>query len=267
MLSQLHMAKSGTYAFQIKMQVIADNIANAQTVGHKKQDMHTESLFPHALSDALAEVKDETITIGQKKRRYQEFGSAVRLADIDKDFSQGTLEQTNRPLDLAIRGEGFFQYRMSDGTLSYSRAGNLYMDASRNLVGPEGHPIEPPITLPQDATEVLINESGQVFVKLRNDPNVQELGQVLIATFPRKKFLRSLGQNMFRASDDSGVAQVNVPGENNSGQIKQKSLEYSNVNLIEEMMNMLLTERSFQIVVGAINSIGDLIKSSMEVPK
>ena len=267
MLSQLHMAKSGTYAFQVKMQVIADNIANAQTVGHKKQDMHTESLFPHALQDALSEIANPEITIGQKKRRYQEFGSAVRLADIDKDFSQGTLEQTNRPLDLAIKGEGFFQYRMPQGMVSYSRAGNLYLDSGRNLVGPDGNPLEPPISIPQDATQVMINDSGQVFVKMRNDPNAQELGQVLIATFPRQKFLRSVGQNMFRASEDSGLPQVSVPGTNGAGQVKQKSLEYSNVNLIEEMMNMLLTERSFQIVVGSINSIGDLIKASMDVPK
>ena len=267
MLSQLHMAKSGTYAFQVKMQVIADNIANAQTVGHKKQDMHTESLFPHALSDALSEIKNPEITIGQKKRRYQEFGSAVRLADIDKDFSQGTLEQTNRPLDLAIKGKGFFQYRMPEGQLVYSRAGNLFLDSGRNLVGPDGHPIEPPITIPQDATQVVINDSGQVFVQLRNQADVQELGQVLVATFPREKFLRSVGQNFFKASDDSGLPQISVPGENGSGQVKQKSLEYSNVNLIEEMMNMLLTERSFQIVVGSINSIGDLIKASMDVPK
>ena len=129
MLSQLHMAKSATFSFQRKMQLIADNIANANTPAHKSRKMHMESLFPQVFERVISEFEDPNVPIGKKRRQFNEYGQGMRISEITKNMRQGTIEITNHPLDLAIQGKGFLQFRMPDGTLAYGRAGNLHQDS------------------------------------------------------------------------------------------------------------------------------------------
>ena len=133
MLSQLFMAKSAFFSFERKMQVIANNIHNAQTVGYKKRRLEMESLFPLILERAYTEFEDQVSGSDRKRRRYMEYGQGVRIADLTKDFSTGTISITNQPFDIAIEGEGMLQFRLPDGTRGFSRAGNLHQDAEGNV--------------------------------------------------------------------------------------------------------------------------------------
>ena len=263
MIHQLYMGKSATFALQRRMQMITDNVANVMTIGHRKRDMTMESLFPVVLERFINEVQDPDVSIGEKKRRYVEFGQAMRISDIEKDLTQGTIQTTNRELDVAINGKGFFQVTRSDGTLAYTRAGNFSMDVDRNLTDASGFMIEPVINIPITAKEIIINEQGGVYVRNGNDSIPRQVGQIFLAQFNNEQYLKSMGQNMFLETDESGEPILSEPGTNKAGIVSQRSLEYSNVNTIEEMVDMLLTQRNFQFIVNTLNGGGDLMKSAI----
>jgi len=267
MISQLHMAKSAMFAFQRKLQVITNNIANAQTVGYKRRGVEMESLFPLILEGVLTE-SDESIPGNQNsRRRYVEYGQGVRIAEIRKNMEKGSIEITNQPLDMAIDGQGFFQFRQSDGTLAYGRAGNFHTDSEGNVVGPNGHPLEPALRIPNNTTEIIINEEGKVFVQVNNETTPREIGQLLLANFSNPGGLVDVGQNLYRDSAASGEPRYETPGRDSMGLIRQRALEFSNVNVIEEMMNMVLTQRAFEITVKAIGSGDAMLKSGSDLGK
>jgi len=267
MLSQMFMAKSAYYTFERKMQVIANNIANAQTVGFKKKRMEIESIFPLVLERAYSEFDEVSPGAGRKRKKYMEYGQGVRTVDISKDFSTGTIEVTNQQLDMAIQGIGFFQLSMPDGTTTYSRAGNFHMDAEGNILDPNGHPVEPAINIPSNTIEVIINEAGEVFAQTPDSVEPAEIGQMYLVKFPNAGGLKDIGQNMFRATAASGHPELSLPGENGIGQIKQRALEFSNVNIIEEMMNMLLTQRTFELVNSTIKAADAMLKAASDIGK
>ena len=191
MLSQLYMAKSAFFAYERKMQVITNNISNAQTVGYKKRRMELESIFPLVLERAYSEFEEGGGGTSAKRKRYLEYGQGVRVVDITKDFSTGTIQVTNQPFDLAIEGRGLFQFRLPDGTLTYGRAGNLHMDAEGNVLNPNGHPLEPALRIPRNVTDVVINSQGRVFVKIGTSAQPREIGQIMLAQFPNESALRT----------------------------------------------------------------------------
>ena len=263
----MFMAKSAYYTFERKMQVIANNIANAQTVGFKKKRMEIESIFPLVLERAYSEFDEVSPGAGRKRKKYMEYGQGVRTVDISKDFSTGTIEVTNQQLDMAIQGIGFFQLSMPDGTTTYSRAGNFHMDAEGNILDPNGHPVEPAINIPSNTIEVIINEAGEVFAQTPDSVEPAEIGQMYLVKFPNAGGLKDIGQNMFRATAASGHPELSLPGENGIGQIKQRALEFSNVNIIEEMMNMLLTQRTFELVNSTIKAADAMLKAASDIGK
>jgi len=267
MLSQLHQAKASGSAFQRKVQVSTDNLANSQTVGFKARSMNMESLFPFALESVIKEIQDPTVSISKKKRRYVQFGSSIRQADSYTDWSQGALESTNRDLDIAIQGEGFFQFRMPDGSIGYGRAGNLSIDAERVVQDPNGHPLEPALVIPENTTQVIINPSGQVFAKLPESVDPVEIGQIIVARFPNKQGLKSLGQNLYQQTELSGDPILVDPGTERAGTIRQRQLELSNVNTINEMVDLLMGQRMFQMNIGAMKTGGDMVKMTFDIPK
>jgi flagellar basal-body rod protein FlgG len=267
MISQLHMAKSALFAFQRKLQVIVNNISNAQTVGYKRRSVEMESLFPLVLESVINEGDDSSVGASRSRKRYVEYGQGVRIADIRKDMTPGSIEVTNQPLDMAIDGAGFFQFRLADGQLAYGRAGNLHVDAEGNVVDPNGHPLEPSVRLPREYSEVIINEEGKVFVQTNGDPNPREVGQVLLAVFPNGAGLKDVGQNMYLPTAASGDPTFEVPGRGLAGAIRQRALEFSNVNVIEEMMSMVLCQRAFDVTVKAINSGDAMLKSGSDLGK
>jgi flagellar basal-body rod protein FlgG len=260
MITQLHVAKTTLYAFQRKLQVITNNISNAQTVGYKEQRVELETLFPLAFERAITEF-DETGAMGKRRRKIMEFGTGVRISSISRNFNSGTIEITNQPLDLAVAGgPGLFQFRLPDGTFAFSRAGNLHQDAEGNVVSASGYPLEPALKLPRNTTQIIINEEGRVFVQVNNESTPSEIGQIMLASFQNPAGLKESGQNLLVETTASGEPNYETPGKNGVGKIQQRALEFSNVNIVEQMMNMVMVQRIFDVAVKAINAIDTILK-------
>ncbi len=256
MIHQMFIAKSGMFAYQRAMNSITNNISNAQTVGFKKSRVEFESLFPLIQEKAISEFEELQVPTSEKRRKYITYGQGVRIADVTKDFNQGTIEITNQPLDLAIEGQGFFQVRLPDGTVAFTRAGNLHQDVEGNVVNPNGHPLEPAIRIPRNTTEVVIDSEGRVLVRINNEATPREIGQVVLANFSNSEGLKELGQTLYLDTVASGEPVLGTPGRESYGNIRQRALEFSNVNIVEEMVRMLLTQRGFELIVKSF-SVGD----------
>jgi len=267
MISQLFMAKSALSAYQRKMQVVVNNISNAQTVGYKRRSVEMESLFPLVFESVINDGDESTAGTSRSRKRYLEYGQGVRVADIRKDMSPGSIEVTNQDLDMAIDGAGLFQLRLSDGTVAYGRAGNFHADPDGNVVDPNGNPLEPNLKLPREYSDVIINEEGKVFVQSNGDPNPREIGQVTLAIFPNPAGLKDIGQNLYVQTAASGDPSFQIPGRGLAGSLRQRALEFSNVNVIEEMMNMVLTQRAFDLTIKSINSGDQMLKSGSDLGK
>ena len=267
MISQLFMAKSAYFSFERKMQLISNNIANSQTIGFKKKRMEMESIFPLVLERAYSEFDEVAPGAGRKRKKYMEYGQGVRIVDIRKDFTTGTIELTNQQLDVAIQGDGFFQFTMPDGTVTYSRAGNLHMDAEGNVLNPNGHPLEPALTIPPNTLEIIINEEGEVFARTAASNQPTEVGQLFLARFTNPNGLKDIGQNLYQSTASSGDPELEVPGQNGSGNVQQRALEFSNVNIIEEMMQMLLCQRTFELVHATIKGADAMLKQASDLGK
>ena len=265
MVSQLHMAKSATFALQRKMQMIADNVANAQTVGYKASRMQMENLFPLVLAKSLSENEEVIGTPGQPRRKYFEYGQGVKIAEVTRNMEQGNITVTNRPMDVAIQGRGWMQFRIPDGRVAYSRAGNLHIDNQGNVVDANGNPLEPPVRLPQDTTEVIINQEGAVFVQTGTSTTPQQVGQMLLGSFVNDEGLLGIGQNLYVETSASGTPTIVNPGREAAGSIRQRALEFSNVNIVEELMQMLLLQRNFDVAMKAIKASDQILKDGADL--
>lgn len=259
MISQLHMAKTGLFVYQNKMQMIANNIANAQTVGFKGMRMELETMFPMSFEKLLTDF-DESGAVSKKRKKVMEYGQGVRIADISRNFNQGTIEVTNQPLDVAIKGQGLLQFRIPDGSTAYARAGNLRQDRDGTICDVNGHPLEPSIQLPQGTSDVLINEEGRIFAQVGDEPSPREIGQIILANFQNPSGLKEMGQNLYVETDASGSPRLENPGRNGVGTIQQKALEFSNVNVIEQMTSMLMAQRIVELVAKAITASDAILK-------
>lgn len=252
MFQPLYVAATGLSALQDEILNITNNLANAKTVAFKKGRSEMESLFyvEKSFKDILYEAMSGTETPPVNV----EYGTGVRVASTPKDFTQGSIEVTNNPLDLAIQGEGFFQLKMADGSYAYSRAGNFHIDNEGNLVDPNGRILEPSIVFPEGTTSVVIRQDGTVLCSVNNQKALQELGQITLARFTNPAGLKSLGQNLYQATEASGEAVFGVPAQEGFGAISQFSLEQSNVDVISEMMRMVMAQRVFDTVTKAVQS-------------
>jgi flagellar basal-body rod protein FlgG len=265
MIVQLQMAKSATYAFEREMQVIADNVANANTLGHKEQSVHMENLFPMVFERTLSEFEDANVPPGKERRTYNEQGQGVRISEIVRNMAQGTIEITNRSLDFAIQGRGMFQFRTPDGQIVYGRAGNFHQDANGNVLNAAGYPLEPTIQVPRDANDIIVNEEGRVFAQVSGETIPREIGQMSLATFQNEEGLVSIGQNMYRDTVSSGDPVISQAGEQNAGTVRQRSLEFSNVNIVQQLMQMIITQRAFETAVKAIKATDAILKTGGDI--
>ena len=265
MISQLHMAKSATFAFQKKMQVLADNISNAQTVAFKSKSMNMENMFPIVLARTITEFEDVDVPTGMRRKKFMEYGRGVRISEITKDMSQGTIEVTNNPLHIAVQGRGFFQVRLPDGRVGYTRAGNFHQDLEGNVVTPNGHPLEPPMRIPRSTTEIIINNEGRVFVQVNNEVQPREVGQMFVAVFPNEEGIMSIGQNLYVETAASGQPNLETPGKNAAGTVRQRALEFSNVNVIQQLLDMLMVQRTFDVTLKAIKSADQMLKDGTDI--
>lgn len=259
MFQPLYVAATGLSALQDEILNITNNLANAQTVGYKKGRAEMESLF--YIEKSFKDMLYEAMSGSETPPVSVEYGTGVRVASTPRDFTQGTIDVTNNPLDISIQGDGFFQFQMPDGTLSYGRAGNLHIDNDLNLVDPNGHKLDPEIVLPDGTTTVVIQQDGTILVAVNNENEYSEIGQINLARFTNPAGLKSLGQNLFQATEASGQAAIGVPNDEGFGSVNQYSLEKSNVDVISEMMRMVTVQRVFDTVTKAVQSYEAMLTS------
>ena len=254
MIRALYTAASGMNAQQTNIDNVAHNLANVNTAGFKKARMQFEDL-----------VYDETKVSGSATSAAGEapigleMGLGTRPIATARDFTKGNLRATNSPLDLAIEGDGFFQITLPDGTTGYSRAGSLQRDAQGMLVTSDGYPLEPQISVPANATAVMISKDGIVSASIAGQQATQQLGTLELATFQNPAGLRPMGGNLFSATTASGDPQTGVPGTDGRGTIAQGFLEDSNVSVVEEMVNMILGQRAYEANSKVIKAADEML--------
>jgi flagellar basal-body rod protein FlgG len=241
MIRALYTAASGMMAQQANIDNVAHNLANVNTSGFKKSHMEFEDLVYQQTRIAGAPTSTSTeAPIGL------EMGLGTRPVGTSRDFTAGNLRQTGGSLDMAIEGAGFFQITMPSGVTGYTRAGSLHRDSQGLVVTAEGYGLEPQITIPANATSVSISKDGIVSATVAGQTAAQQLGTVELAVFQNAPGLQAIGGNLFIATSASGEPQIGAAGEDGRGTIAQGMVEDSNVSVVEEMVNMILSQRAYE---------------------
>jgi len=241
MIKSLNTAATGMQAQQMQMDTIANNIANTSTTGFKKTRADFEDLLYQNIKDP-----GSASGLNAVSPTGVQVGLGVKTAATNKDFTIGSVRTTNRDLDVSIQGKGFLQMMKPDGTICYTRNGELHRSVEGKITDANGNILQPEITIPNDAMEVKINTQGEVEVIHNSDTPPEMVGQIELATFVNPTGLKALGANLFQATAASGNAEVGTPNQGHYGAIGQGELETSNVNIVEEMVNMITTQRAYE---------------------
>jgi flagellar basal-body rod protein FlgG len=241
MIKSLNTAATGMQAQQTNMDTIANNIANTSTNGFKKARAEFEDLLYHNIKEPGAASGLNAVT-----PTGVQVGLGVKTGAIQKDFSQGSIKTTNRDLDVNILGSGFFQVARPDGTLAYTRNGEFHMSPDGRIVDMNGNSLQPEITVPTDAAKLIIGSTGEVSYISTTNAVPQTIGQIELASFINPTGLKALGGNLFTNTAASGEANVGNPGTGAFGSVAQGEIETSNVNIVEEMVNMITTQRAYE---------------------
>jgi flagellar basal-body rod protein FlgG len=242
MIRSLWIAKTGLDAQQTQLDVISNNLANVSTNGFKRSRAVFEDLLYQNLRQPGAQ-SSQTTSISSGLM----LGVGVRPIATEHIFTQGTLSQTSNSLDMAINGQGFFQVQMPDGTTGYTRDGAFQRDSSGQMVTASGYPLSPSITIPSTATSITISRDGIVSATLSGSSTATQLGTIQVATFVNPGGLQSMGENLYTETASSGTATSNTPGNNGAGVITQGYVESSNVNVAEELVSMIQTQRAYEL--------------------
>jgi len=255
MIRSLWIAKSGLEAQQMQMDVISNNLANVSTTGFKRSRAVFEDLLYQTLRQPGAQSSQQT----QLPSGLQ-LGTGVRPVATEKIFTQGNLQQTGNALDIAINGKGFFQVLMPDGTTAYTRDGSFQVDNQGQLVTASGYQVQPAITIPADALTVTVAKDGTVSVLQPGNPAPTQVGSLQVAGFINPAGLQSQGENLYVESAASGSPTANTPGTNGVGVLNQGMIETSNVNVAEELVNMIQTQRAYEINSKAISTSDQMLQ-------
>jgi len=256
-IQTLYTAATGMDAMQTKLDVIANNLANMNTTAFKRDRANFKDLlYRHEVYPGIQDSQQNPTPVGV------EVGLGTRVQSTQKDFTQGTIEQTGRDLDIAIEGRGFFAvWDPVTQSEQYTRSGNLDVNANGQLVigsAQTGRLINPPVQIPQDATAIVINTNGQVMVRQVGQTQFTQAGDLQMSTFINPDGLLKVGENLYQNTDASGPAQPGIPGQNGLGIIRQGSLEKSNVEPVRELIDLITTQRGFELNSQAIQA-GDQI--------
>ncbi len=257
-IQSLYTAASGMDAMQTKLDVIANNLANMETTAFKKGRCNFEDMF--YVNEKLPGTRDQA---GQYTPVGIGIGTGVRVQSIQTEQTQGTLLQTGRTLDVAIQGLGYFQVTDTNGNTLYTRAGDLNINSNGNLVvgsASVGRLLQPPITIPDDATAVAISAEGVVSVQQPNNTQLSEVGQLELAAFINPEGLLKLGENMYQETDASGAPRLANPGSDGLGTLQQSSLESSNVEPVTELIDLITTQRAFEMNSQVISAGDDILE-------
>ena len=259
MNDSLYIAATGMHAQQKSVDTISNNLANVNTPGFKKSKVSFEDLVYRNLSGVpLAEG-----SAGQNLWQ----GSGVAMAAIVKSFAAGELKKTDQPLDLAIQGEGFFEVQTQDGVSAFSRGGSLTVDKDGFLATAAGHPLKPAIHIGTDAKEVVVKADGRVLVRTREQGEAMEVGRIELVRFADTAGLDAAGANLYRPSERSGEPIFGRPGEDGVGSVMQGFVEASNVNLVEEMVDLMVAQRAYESSVKIIQASDEMLAMSNNLRK
>jgi flagellar basal-body rod protein FlgG len=255
MSSAMYVAKTGLDAQQNRMNVISNNLANVNTTGFKKDRANFETLLYQTVRAAGSQTSADT-----ELASGFTVGTGVRIVNSDKSYMQGNLQMTENALDLAIDGGGFFQVLMPDGSISYTRDGTFTRSSEGILTTSSGYEVQPTINIPEDALGISVSSDGIVAVRLPGQTEESEVGQLELANFPNIRGLAPRGENFVTETEASGAPILSVPAENGLGKVVQGALEASNVNVIEELVAMIETQRAYEINSKAISSIDQMMQ-------
>ncbi|MDQ6630111.1 MAG: flagellar basal-body rod protein FlgG [Pseudomonadota bacterium] len=255
MMRSLWISKTGMEAQQMQLDAISNNLANVATNGYKSQRQVFEDLMYQNLRQAGSASSDQTtLPTGLQ------VGLGTRAVATARNFSQGNLQQTSNSLDIAIRGGGFFQVQMPDGTTGYTRDGSFQTSATGQLVTNNGYTVQPGITIPAAAQSISIGQDGTVTVVLPGQALPQAVGQLLTAGFVNPAGLEPKGQNLYTETAASGAPTPGTPGQNALGSLQQGFVETSNVNVVEELVRMIQTQRSYELNSKAIQTSDQMLE-------
>jgi flagellar basal-body rod protein FlgG len=257
MIRSLYTGTTGMHAQQLNIDVIANNLANVSTTGFKKSKADFQDLLYQTMKVPGSQTSEDT-----ESPTGILIGVGVKPAAVTKVFSQGELILTENELDVAIEGSGFFQVETPNGDTSYTRAGAFKRDSNGRLTTSDGYPISPAITIPDGASQISIGETGIVSATIGDDSESTELGTLELAIFTNNGGLSAIGKNLFEETSASGTSQTGTPGSDGYGTLLQTYLEGSNVNIVEEMANMITTQRAYEINSKTIQTSDEMMQTT-----
>ncbi|WP_027575960.1 flagellar basal-body rod protein FlgG [Bradyrhizobium sp. WSM1743] len=257
-MQALHTAATGMAAQELNVQVISNNIANLRTTGFKKQTAAFQDLIYEHVRRVGAQASDQgtILPVGV------DIGGGVKTVGTPRSMTQGTLSQTGNDLDLAISGEGFFKILMPDGTYQYTRDGTFQMDNQGRVVTAQGNPVQPTITVPQNASGLTVNEQGQVSVTLPGSSTSSIIGTINVTRFINKAGLQPVGSNQFTETPSSGPPQDGTANTEGYGKITQGSLEQANIDVVSEMSDLIAAQRAYEMNAKVISAADQMMQST-----
>jgi flagellar basal-body rod protein FlgG len=260
-MKALYIASTGMGAQERNVEVISNNIANMRTTGFKRQRAEFQDLLYQQITRAGSQTSDQ----GNMVPAGLEIGSGVRTVSTPRVMSQGSVNMTERELDLAIRGEGFFMIELPDGRTAYTRDGSFERDAEGTLVTSGGLTLEPGIAIPGNARGVSISPDGMVEAFIGTDAEPTQLGQLQLARFVNKSGLESMGDNLFLETPASGAPQVDVPNINGTGDLLQNYLEMANVNSVTEIADLIAAQRAYEMNARVISGADEMMRATSQL--
>ncbi|MCS3731937.1 flagellar basal-body rod protein FlgG [Bradyrhizobium betae] len=257
-MQALHTAATGMAAQELNVQVISNNIANLRTTGFKKQTAAFQDLIYEHVRRVGAQASDQgtILPVGV------DVGGGVKTVGTPRSMTQGTLSQTGNDLDLAISGEGFFKILMPDGTYQYTRDGTFQMDNQGRVVTAQGNPVQPTITIPNNASGIAVSEQGQVSVTLPGSSTSSIIGQIGVTRFINKAGLQPVGSNLFTETPASGAPQDGTANSEGYGKLTQGSLEQANVDVVSEMSDLIAAQRAYEMNAKVISAADQMMQST-----
>lgn len=256
MIRSLYTAATGMEAQRLNIDVVANNLANVNTTGFKRSRADFQDLLYQDEKTSGASAAE-----GLQVPSGIQVGLGVRPVAVQKIFAQGDFAATGNPLDLVIEGNGFFQVPKPDGEVAYTRSGAFKLDSSGRVVTSDGYPIEPNITIPTNTTSITVGTDGKITVTQPGSNSPTEVGRITLARFSNPAGLKAIGKNLFTPTDSSGEAITGNPGLDGMGTIGQGFLELSNVNVVEEMVNMIASQRAYEINSKAVQASDEMLQA------
>ncbi len=253
--SAMHVARTGLDAQDARMRVISNNLANVNTTAFKRDRASFQTLAYQVVTAPGAASTAET-----KYATGLNLGTGVRIQGTERIETQGSLQTTGNGLDMALDGNGYFQVQMPGGVLGYTRAGNFSRSPEGQLITSEGYQVMPGITIPENVTSLTIGTDGTVSAQIQGQTDLTQLGQIQVANFPNAAGLQATGDNYLIETPASGAASLGVAGEDGRGKIRQGMLEGSNVNVVEELVDMIETQRAYEVNSKMISATDEMLK-------